>query len=633
MKTSDENRRNNPDVVSGPAHCAGEGSTIESNPCITPGKLCLVGGGGDHEGNVVIGGKPVCDDNWDMNDGRVVCRELGFHEVERITKESQFGKVSVNFIMDNVECIGTEERLFNCTYNSDDDCGATEGAGVVCDKRSLEEISAEKAIMQHCFDDGVSYNFGDYLDFEVASNAMSCQKHCMAHPDCSHFSFYQDSRKCYRKTGNIKRSTEGAISGPRNCSDLSYIPQSTLSPVLKDCNSPWVVCLTGGKNDTEGDVLVGGRPVCDDDWNIISANIVCKELGFTGALMFTKESRFRNRQQNFIMDQVSCDGTEERLKDCNHSNRHDCSLGESAGVVCDTRTAVQLSAVENACFQTGIGYSPGVYLDYDIVASAHDCQIHCLSSSECKYFTFYVDSHKCFRKGTNSAQPSPNAISGPRDCNSTSNITKPVVVLPLRNCDSPGVVCLKSGLTPDEGNVYIGGKPVCDDRWDSVDGRVVCQELGYQDVLMPYLESHFGRVESDFAMDDVECTGTEKALILCKHVKISDCGRNEGAGVKCDNRTQMTIPEDCKAKNKICLIGGQGDHEGNVYFEGKPVCDDGWTFADAHVVCRTLGFKEAESATKESRFGIVPSKYGMSEVSCTGGEESFLSCMNTKVNK
>ena len=328
MKTSDENRRSNNDVVSGPAYCTGDGvtgTTVPANPCYTLEKLCLVGGGGDHEGNVMIGGKPVCDDNWDLKDGQVVCRELGYHEVERITKESQFGKVSVNFIMDNVECTGTEGKLLNCTYNPDDDCGATEGAGVVCDIRPLTEIAIEKEVMQRCFDDGVSYDFGNYLDFDVSPNGISCQKHCLAHADCTHFSFYKESRKCYRKTGNTKKSTEGAISGPRNCSDVSYIPKSTESPTLKDCSREGVVCVGGGKNSTEGDVLVGGRPVCDDNWNLVSANIVCKELGFTSALMFTKESRFGNKQQNYIMDQVNCDGTEERIVDCPHSKIHDCT--------------------------------------------------------------------------------------------------------------------------------------------------------------------------------------------------------------------------------------------------------------------------------------------------------------------
>ena len=38
----------------------------------------LIGGTKGSEGNVFIDGKPVCDDDWDLNDAKVACRQLGF---------------------------------------------------------------------------------------------------------------------------------------------------------------------------------------------------------------------------------------------------------------------------------------------------------------------------------------------------------------------------------------------------------------------------------------------------------------------------------------------------------------------------------------------------------------------------
>jgi len=331
------------------------------------------------------------------------------------------------------------------------------------------------------------------------------------------------------------------------------------------------------------------------------------------------------------MDQVSCDGSEERLIDCNHSTSHDCERGESAGVICDTRTVDQENLLELSCFEPGVSYSPGNWIDYDIVSSPYDCQIHCLAHAECKFFTYYKDSHKCYRKTVKSPYPSMLAISGPREClTGPQNTTKPVVVLPLKNCNSPGVACLKQGPSAEEGNVYVGGKPVCDDGWDSRDARVLCKELGFKDVLVTYVESHFGAVSERFGMDNVECTGSETSLGLCHHSTVDDCGRTEGAGVKCDNGSQTEIPQGCSAAGKICLIGGDSDNEGNVYFEGRPICDDGWTFADAHVVCTALGYQSTESATKESQFGIVPSEYGGTEVKCLGNEAQLSACNMTK---
>ena len=65
--------------------------------------------------------------------------------------------------------------------------------------------------------------------------------------------------------------------------------------------------------------MVNGRPVCDDDFTLVNADVACKQLGFIGAVSFTKESRYGRTSPEFAMDQVRCDGTEERLLDCSHS--------------------------------------------------------------------------------------------------------------------------------------------------------------------------------------------------------------------------------------------------------------------------------------------------------------------------
>ena len=52
------------------------------------------------------------------------------------------------------------------------------------------------------------------------------------------------------------------------------------------------------------------------------------------------------------------------------------------------------------------------------------------------------------------------------------------------------------------------------------------------------------------------------------------------------------------------LIGGITDSEGNLFIDGKPVCDDYWDLNDAKVACRQLGFKNAVRFTtsKDAKF-------------------------------
>ena len=102
----------------------------------------------------MVGGKPVCDDGAKKHGkaaAQVVCRfnlfwhktivhifitiflprELGY-DGGQYTKESHFGKVSDDFMMDDVKCKGTEEKLLDCPHTTEDDCKGSEGLGVIC---------------------------------------------------------------------------------------------------------------------------------------------------------------------------------------------------------------------------------------------------------------------------------------------------------------------------------------------------------------------------------------------------------------------------------------------------------------------------------------------------------------------
>ena len=99
----------------------------------------LVGGSSENEGNVLINGQPICDDYWDTNDANVVCRMLGY-PLGIATSDSEFGDVEENFIMDDVQCEGSEDNIIDCIHIAEHNCDGSEGAGVRC----LSEVPSGK---------------------------------------------------------------------------------------------------------------------------------------------------------------------------------------------------------------------------------------------------------------------------------------------------------------------------------------------------------------------------------------------------------------------------------------------------------------------------------------------------------
>ena len=104
-----------------------------------------------------------------------------------------------------------------------------------------------------------------------------------------------------------------------------------------------VVRLVGGGNvESQGQVEVfhGGtwRRVCFDYWDSRDANVVCRQLGFEGALSATSSAAFGQEKGIVWMDNVNCAGNGSSLTECEHIQGPSayCSRYKLAGVVCRT---------------------------------------------------------------------------------------------------------------------------------------------------------------------------------------------------------------------------------------------------------------------------------------------------------
>merc|ERR1711962_97766 len=77
----------------------------------------------------------------------------------------------------------------------------------------------------------------------------------------------------------------------------------------------------------------------------------------------------------------------------------------------------------------------------------------------------------------------------------------------------------------------------------------------------------------------------------------------------------------------IRLYGSHKPNEGTVILNGMPVCDDNWTYSEAKVACRMLGYNHG-SPTTRSYFGYewYQTPFSMNHVNCTGDEASLFEC-------
>ncbi|XP_030839515.1 deleted in malignant brain tumors 1 protein [Strongylocentrotus purpuratus] len=285
-------------------HAADAGVT-----CVGTVPVRLVDGASANEGRVEVNYQgswgTICNDSWDINDATVVCRMLGYPGVSSALVS--FGEATGDIILDNVGCDGSETHIAHCTHDGYEihNCGHSEDVGVVrlvggrSDKEGRVEILYLGTWGTVC-DDNWDLNDANVvcrmLGYERAEN-FSC---------CAAFGL-----------------------GP--------------GPIVLDeveCEDDLQVRLVGGRSDKEGrvEILYLGTwgTVCDDNWDLNDANVVCRMLGYERAENFSCCAAFGLGQGPIVLDEVKCEGTEPNIVHCRRSGyeNHDCDHLQDVGVSC-----------------------------------------------------------------------------------------------------------------------------------------------------------------------------------------------------------------------------------------------------------------------------------------------------------
>lgn len=83
----------------------------------------------------------VCNAGFDTEDAEVVCRQMGFMNVQRVMESSLFAVGSGPVWMTDVSCTGHESNFFDCYWSTPQDkevCDHTNDAAIECGSNYCE---------------------------------------------------------------------------------------------------------------------------------------------------------------------------------------------------------------------------------------------------------------------------------------------------------------------------------------------------------------------------------------------------------------------------------------------------------------------------------------------------------------
>ncbi|NXU23255.1 DMBT1 protein, partial [Thalassarche chlororhynchos] len=94
--------------------------------------------------------------------------------------------------------------------------------------------------------------------------------------------------------------------------------------------------------------------VCDDDWGLPDAAVVCRQLGCGAALAAPPGAWFGEGLGPIWLNGLRCRGTEERLALCRHRGwrPHICTHEEDASAVCSGTVCTVMVCTGTACTGT-----------------------------------------------------------------------------------------------------------------------------------------------------------------------------------------------------------------------------------------------------------------------------------------
>ncbi|XP_022097501.1 uncharacterized protein LOC110982977 isoform X2 [Acanthaster planci] len=578
-----------------------------------PVAVNLVNGSTPYEGRVEVyyAGQwgTISGNGWSIEDANVICRQLGLPSASRAWQNSEFGQGSVPILLHGVACNGSESNIEQCDHTGwlHQSYVTGEVAGVTCG----EELGIKKApqVPVRLVGGSTPYEgrvevYGPCQWGTVNSNYWSIREanvvcRQLGYPSASQAWWYNhfgqgtgpltlSGVSCHGNESGIQKCNHSEITSNVNYYNYHYYYYYYYysNHVGVSCNPtsplPTAVRLVDGNTPHEGRVEIYYKcqwsTICNyNDWDIVEANVVCRQLGYPSAANAWRRAQFGQGSGPIFLSNVECDGHEQTVDQCDHSGwlSHYCSNHYyDVGVTCNVSTAVSVVRLVNG----STPYEGRVEVYYagqwgTICGngwSIEDANVICRQLG-------YPPASKAWQNSEFGQGLGPVLLGGVACNGSESNIEQCNRSRWFnQSCsygEDAGVTCgenytnpapsttirLVYGRTPNEGTVEVYHDcfwgTIYDPGWDIRDANVVCRQLGYPSASQARRYAYFGRGTGLVLLRNVDCVGNESSIETCRHSGwfFGYYNHYYDAGVTCNTAVNFTLPlQDNELPNITC---------------------------------------------------------------------------------